>query len=154
MGMQRFYYKESEDGELHDGVFYKIDNKRFKGNFSLIQEDGMFFLARCGLTGSDFRVLFVILANLEYGNLCYITQAYIAEVLNVKQPHVNTSIKKLTEKAILFKEDTKRGKCLRVNFAIVSKGRYSDKEFDQMYLRDSLALELANNIETDLPVLR
>jgi predicted transcriptional regulator len=53
------------------------------------------------LTGQDFRVLFFILANMEYENLFQMSQAYIGEKLGIQQPHIAKSIKKLIEKDLI-----------------------------------------------------
>lgn len=55
-----------------------------------------------GLTGSDFRVLHTLMANVDYENKINMTQANVGEALGMSRAHVNKAFKKL-EKAEVIK---------------------------------------------------
>ena len=62
-----------------------------------------------GLTGQDWRVLAVCLAEMQFENILDISQTEIVNLLQVKQQNVSQSIKKLIALGCLRIED-KRGK--------------------------------------------
>ena len=58
------------------------------------------------LSNTDFRVLMSIIGHLEYNNVVNISQKDLGEQLNIKQPNIAKSIKKLIDKGYLQVVDT------------------------------------------------
>jgi DNA-binding MarR family transcriptional regulator len=54
------------------------------------------------LTLTDIRVLNGLLCHLDYGNIISITQTQLANELEIKQPNIATSIKKLIKKEYIL----------------------------------------------------
>ena len=84
-----------------------------------IQQDGFYTMFSFGseriaqiegLNGTDYRVLFQLLSHLEFENWINITQATIAEELQIKKSNISTSIKKLVEKEIIEKQKDSKDK--------------------------------------------
>jgi DNA-binding MarR family transcriptional regulator len=100
---------DQDTGEvfLHLAVAFK---KRYPKQ---VQEDGFMTMFKIGwdylstiddLTGRDFRVLMALLSSINFKNWISISQQTIAEKLNLKQPDVAKSLKKLLEYQILERQ--------------------------------------------------
>ena len=57
----------------------------------------MMMLAQSNLTGNDMKVMWAMLARLDYENLIQVNQAEVAEQVGMNRHNVNRSIKKLIE---------------------------------------------------------
>ena len=53
----------------------------------------MMMLAQSNLTGNDMKVMWAMLARLDYENLIQVNQAEVAEQVGMNRHHVNRSIK-------------------------------------------------------------
>lgn len=80
-------------------------------------------LAKSNLTGTELKVLLFIFARLDYDNFVQITQKNIADLLNIKRPHVSTAISKLVKMKILEKEKVGTSNFYRLNAEIAWKGK-------------------------------
>ena len=92
-----------DTGEIVEGYIAVLQPKRRNGfdrHFSMNQ-DALDILAR-ELEGSDFKVLFKLLAVLDYENLIQVSQVEIAKSLGMRPPHVNRSIKHLVSLGCLL----------------------------------------------------
>ena len=59
-------------------------------------QEAMMMLAQSNLTGNDMKVMWAMLARLDYENLIQVNQASIEQV-GMNRHNVNRSIKKLIE---------------------------------------------------------
>jgi len=123
-------------GEI-EKVLVKINPKsKFKEGFCMSWEDGFMKLAKMGLTASEYSILLIIIAQMEYENVCYVTQSYLSKETGIPQPHISRHINKMVKLRILSKESTKQGRAIRVSSLFVWKGN-KDKAFKEAFLRDS-----------------
>lgn len=95
---------------------------KFKESFCRTWEDGLMLLTKMGLTASQYTILFVIIANMEYENYSYVTQSFISKETGIAQPNVSKNINDMVKLGLLFKENTKRGKAIKVSSVIAWKG--------------------------------
>jgi DNA-binding MarR family transcriptional regulator len=80
---------------------HKFDN----GNFiTLFQEAVLKFSMNENLSRTEMRVLFYLIGTAGIGGSINITNAYIAKDLNIKIPHISTSINSLVGKNIIIKK--------------------------------------------------
>ena len=54
------------------------------------------------LTGNDMKVMWAMLARLDYENLIQVNQSEVAEQVGMNRHHVNRSIKKLIELGVVL----------------------------------------------------
>ena len=64
--------------------------------------EAMMMLAQSNLTGNDMKVMWAMLARLDYENLIQVNQAEVAEQVGMNRHHVNRSIKKLIELGVVL----------------------------------------------------
>lgn len=100
MGRKRVLQIDSKTGEVLDGVVAvvrpKVKNGFTEGWYAMAHGIGKVF-AHSGLDGADFKVLFLLLDNLDFENRLLINQAAIARELGMHRQHVQRSIKQLVE---------------------------------------------------------
>ena len=65
-------------------------------------KEAMMMLAQSNLTGNDMKVMWAMLARLDYENLIQVNQAEVAEQVGMNRHHVNRSIKKLIELGVVL----------------------------------------------------
>jgi hypothetical protein len=125
---------------ISETVLVNINPKlKFKESFCRAWEDGFMILTKMGLTACQYTILLIIIAQMEYENFCYVTQSFISEETGIAQPNVSKNINVMVKAGLLFKENTKRGKSIRVSSVIAWKGN-KDKAFKEAFARDSEAL--------------
>jgi hypothetical protein len=123
-----------ETGEIHDDLLVAFPKKRrLEGHFVMATQDGFLRLAKeADLTGQDYKVLFVYLANLDFENFLQISQSYIATDLGMRKQHVSDSTKRLIEKGILIKGlKVGRHQTYRLNAFYGWKGKADKKYWDE-----------------------
>ena len=107
---------DHQTGEVVEGfVAYVVQ----KGWMAMAQE-AMMMLAQSNLTGNDMKVMWAMLARLDYENLIQVNQAEVAEQVGMNRHHVNRSIKKLIELGVVLegvKIGISRSYRLNPNFA-------------------------------------
>ena len=59
-------------------------------------------LAQSNLTGNDMKVMWAMLARLDYENLIQVNQAEVSEQVGMNRHNVNRSIKKLIELGVIL----------------------------------------------------
>ena len=81
-------------------------------------------LAQSNLTGNDMKVMWAMLARLDYENLIQVNQAEVAEQVGMNRHHVNRSIKKLIELGVVL-EGVKIGisRSLELNLTLGGKAQ-------------------------------
>ena len=65
-------------------------------------QEAMMMLAQSNLTGNDMKVMWAMLARLDYENLIQVNQAEVAEQVGMNRHNVNRSIKKLIELGVIL----------------------------------------------------
>ena len=86
---------DHQTGEVVEGfVAYQ------KGWMAMAQE-AMMMLAQSNLTGNDMKVMWAMLARLDYENLIQVNQAEVSEQVGMNRHNVNRSIKKLIELGVI-----------------------------------------------------
>ena len=73
-------------------------SERMDGNGS----EAMMMLAQSNLTGNDMKVMWAMLARLDYENLIQVNQAEVSEQVGMNRHNVNRSIKKLIELGVIL----------------------------------------------------
>ena len=63
--------------------------------------EAMMMLAQSNLTGNDMKVMWAMLARLDYENLIQVNQAEVSEQVGMNRHNVNRSIKKLIELGVI-----------------------------------------------------
>jgi Firmicute plasmid replication protein (RepL) len=124
----------SESGK--DIAVYINPKSKFKDGFCLSWSEGLMMLSDMSLTSSQYRILLILIAEIEFENYCYINQSYITERTGISQPNVSKNISVLIKRHLIFRENTKRGKAFRVNSRIAWKGSKT-KAFSIAFEKDS-----------------
>ena len=95
---------DHQTGEVVEGFVAYVVPKR-KTDF---RKDGwqwlrnQMMLAQSNLTGNDMKVMWAMLARLDYENLIQVNQAEVAEQVGMNRHNVNRSIKKLIELGVVL----------------------------------------------------
>ena len=95
---------DHQTGEVVEGFVAYVVPKR-KTDF---RKDGwqwlktMMMLAQSNLTGNDMKVMWAMLARLDYENLIQVNQAEVSEQVGMNRHNVNRSIKKLIELGVIL----------------------------------------------------
>lgn len=99
--------------EDHQFLGLIIPRKKLKEDYLRLFQDQLIGLAmESDFTGTDFRVLLVILGCLDYDNCLKTSMADIARLTGWKSQNISRSLKKLVNKEIFLKY----GACGRVNY--------------------------------------
>lgn len=113
-----------ETGEILDGVLVYVPRKRkspFERHFTMNQ-DALKILAK-ELNHEQFKVLMMLLADLDYENYIQITQQDIADSLGMKKSNVSRAVKGLINlKIVLEGPKVGRSKTYRLNEQFGWKG--------------------------------
>jgi len=100
MTQGRYQQLDTETGEIIDGYNAVIMPKRRNGfgkRWLAVNQDPLKIFATSGLKGDDFRVLFLMLYELDFENYVVTPQVDIAETLGLRPQHVSRAIKKLKD---------------------------------------------------------
>lgn len=129
--------EDEEYAGISKDVLIRINPKsKFKDSFCLTWGQGCMILAKIGLSAAQHNILLILIAEMEYENFCYVSQSFISKELGISQPNVSKNIKILADHNLIFRENTKRGKAVRVNCRIAWKGNKS-KSFNIAFAKDS-----------------
>lgn len=117
----------NDHGEIVGGFVAVIRPKQksaFQRHFTMNQ-DALRILAK-ELTGEQFKVLMLMLADLDYENFIQIAQADIAETLEMQKTHVSRAVRALLEVGVIFEgPKVGRSKTYRLNEQFGWKGTVS-----------------------------
>ncbi|WP_412057922.1 hypothetical protein [Bartonella sp. DGB2] len=82
-----------------DFIAYVVPKRKneFGKNWFAISQNAAFLFSKSNLTGSDFRVLMCLFAQLDFENLLIVNQAEIARELDIKPQNIQRSIKQLID---------------------------------------------------------
>lgn len=101
---------------------YPKDLKTFKGFMFMFDK-----LAKDKELGLyDIRILSYFIANVGFENYVNIPQQKVADDLDIKQPDVSKSLKKLQNKNIITKEKVGRNNFYRVNPELIWRGKTAE----------------------------
>ncbi len=113
-----------ETGEILDGVLVWVPKKRkspFERHFTMNQ-DALKILAK-ELNHEQFKVLMMLLADLDYENYIQVTQQDIADSLEMKKSNVSRAVKGLIDLRIVLEgPKVGRSKTYRLNEQFGWKG--------------------------------
>ena len=96
---------DQQTGEVIEGfVAYVVPKRKngFQKGWMAMAQEAMMMLAQSNLTGNDMKVMWAMLARLDYENLIQVNQAEVAEQVGMNRHHVNRSIKKLIELGVVL----------------------------------------------------
>ena len=96
---------DHQTGEVVEGfVAYVVPKRKngFQKGWMAMAQEAMMMLAQSNLTGNDMKVMWAMLARLDYENLIQVNQAEVAEQVGMNRHHVNRSIKKLIELGVVL----------------------------------------------------
>ena len=114
---------DHQTGEVVEGfVAYVVPKRKngFQKGWMAMAQEAMMMLAQSNLTGNDMKVMWAMLARLDYENLIQVNQVEVAEQVGMNRHHVNRSIKKLIELGVVLegvKIGISRSYRLNPNFA-------------------------------------
>jgi hypothetical protein len=107
-------------GDVKDGVFVYCSKKKHslfsKEGFMMLSQLRAFSLATSDLHEAEFRVLLLLVSELDMDNLIAINQSELASIIGMKRPNFSRAVKKLVAEGILL-EGAKLGqhKSYRLN---------------------------------------
>lgn len=114
----------NDHGEIVGGFVAVIRPKQksaFQRHFTMNQ-DALRILAK-ELTGEQFKVLMLMLADLDYENFIQIAQADIAQTLGMQKTHVSRAVRALLDVGVIFEgPKVGRSKTYRLNEQFGWKG--------------------------------
>ena len=96
---------DHQTGEVVEGfVAYVVPKRKngFQKGWMAMAQEAMMILAQSNLTGNDMKVMWAMLARLDYENLIQVNQAEVAEQVGMNRHNVNRSIKKLIELGVVL----------------------------------------------------
>ena len=96
---------DHQTGEVVEGfVAYVVPKRKngFQKGWMAMAQEAMMMLAQSNLTGNDMKVMWAMLARLDYENLIQVNQAEVAEQVGMNRHNVNRSIKKLIELGVVL----------------------------------------------------
>ncbi len=123
-----------DTGEISEDLLIASPKKRrLNGDFVMATQDGFLRLARDpDISGEDYRVLMIYLANLDFENFLQISQSYIATDLGMKKQNVSRATNRLIEKGILIKGlKVGRHQTYRLNAFYGWKGKADKKYWEE-----------------------
>ena len=124
---------DHQTGEVVEGfVAYVVPKRKNgfqKGWMAMAQE--MMMLAQSNLTGNDMKVMWAMLARLDYENLIQVNQAEVSEQVGMNRHNVNRSIKKLIELGVIL-EGVKIGISRSYELNLTSGGKAQPKAIGRL----------------------
>ena len=119
---------DHQTGEVVEGFVAYVVPKR-KNGFQkgwMAMAQAMMMLAQSNLTGNDMKVMWAMLARLDYENLIQVNQAEVSEQVGMNRHNVNRSIKKLIELGVIL-GGVKIGISRSYRLNLTSGGRLSQR---------------------------
>lgn len=133
---------DPKTGQIEGEIPVLVHQKaHLRDDWMFAHKKGYLRLAKEGLRGTDFEVLMVYFALLNFDNYIQLSQQDIADYLGIAKQSVHRSTKKLIEKKILLEgERVGRNKTYILNAFFGWKGSISQKYY-KSYERDSQIIE-------------
>ena len=120
---------DHQTGEVVEGfVAYVVPKRKngFQKGWMAMAQEAMMMLAQSNLTGNDMKVMWAMLARLDYENLIQVNQAEVSEQVGMNRHNVNRSIKKLIELGVIL-EGVKIGISRSYRLNLTSGGKAQPK---------------------------
>lgn len=103
----RIIQTDAETGEVLGnavvGVIYRREQNCFGKGWVAMAQDALKILATADIGDQARRVLFMVLAKIDFENYILLNQAEIAKDLRMDKAHVSRSVKKLEELGVLLR---------------------------------------------------
>jgi predicted transcriptional regulator len=128
----------TKTGEVKDGYFVYVAHSKVKlrnVRWMMTFQDSLELIATDeDMTGQSFRVLMILMSNLEFDNYITIKQNLVAEKLKMNKSVVSRSIKLLVDKSIILKvkEGTTTGYKLNPTYGWKGKIENMEKTKEQI----------------------
>lgn len=130
-------YKKIEGDTEEKEVWYAVPvRSKLRKGFSLIMDEGLILLAQFDLTKHEYRLILFLISQIDFSNCCYITQSFMGQELSIAQSNISKTLKALESRGLIFRENTNRGKSIRINSVIAWRGK-TDREYTDRFLSDS-----------------
>ena len=138
--MKRVGSVDLDTGELLEGavvgMFFPKRQNGFGKGWVAMSQNAMMELARADLGAQDMRVLFAVLAKLDFENYLLLSIADLAKEIDMQRPNVSSSITKLESLGVLTRgPKAGRSSTFRLNPSFGWKGSASNH---QKALRDRM----------------
>ena len=138
--MKRVGSVDLDTGELLEGavvgMFFPKRQNGFGKGWVAMSQNAMMELARADLGAQDMRVLFAVLAKLDFENYLLLSIADLAKEIEMQRPNVSSSITKLESLGVLTRgPKAGRSSTFRLNPSFGWKGSASNH---QKALRDRM----------------
>ena len=120
---------DHQTGEVVEGfVAYVVPKRKngFQKGWMAMAQEAMMMLAQSNLTGNDMKVMWAMLARLDYENLIQVNQAEVSEQVGMNRHNVNRSIKKLIELGVIL-EGVKTALAALTGLTLTSGGKAQPK---------------------------
>ena len=125
---------DHQTGEVVEGfVAYVVPKRKngFQKGWMAMAQEAMMMLAQSNLTGNDMKVMWAMLARLDYENLIQVNQAEVSEQVGMNRHNVNRSIKKLIELGVIL-EGVKIGISRSYRLNLTSGGKAQPKAIGRL----------------------
>lgn len=103
--MRQVLSVDAETGEVLEGavlgMFFPKRQNGFGKGWVAMSQNAMMELARADLGARDMRVLFAVLAKLDFENYLLLSIADLADEIGMQRPNVSSSITKLEKLGVL-----------------------------------------------------
>ena len=146
-------YYDKHKFEINSDKVYDFGQS---GKFNMFSTFSIEQLANEGLTGTDYRVLLLLMSGVGYktgyismGNNHSMKPEWIAEKLDVHKKTVDIILKKLIDKGIIAIVITEKKKSYFMNPYIQYKGRWISKDLYNMFKDTKWALKAKDEREKE-----
>lgn len=149
--MQRVTHSVMDTGEIMEGavlgMFFPKRQNGFGTGWVAMAQNAMMELARSDLGAQDMRVLFAVLAKLDFENFLLLTIADLAKEIGMQRSHASDSIAKLEKLGVLIRgPKAGRSSTFRLNPSFGWKGSASNH---QKALRDRMKAAGLSVVQVD-----
>lgn len=129
-------------GEVHK-IYQESSKYKLFENFFTINQEVLLYCSRQKFSGTDFRILMVLLGTMEKYNSCKITQTGLVNYLKIPKQSVSRSLKKLKEKKLIIVEKndfSEKENVVRMNMQFIInrdfaiKTSYKEEEYNKWHL--------------------
>ena len=125
---------DHQTGEVVEGfVAYVVPKRKngFQKGWMAMAQEAMMMLSQSNLTGNDMKVMWAMLARLDYENLIQVNQAEVSEQVGMNRHNVNRSIKKLIELGVIQRA-SKSALAALTGFCLTSGGKAQPKAIGRL----------------------
>ena len=126
---------DHQTGEVVEGfVAYVVPKRKngFQKGWMAMAQEAMMMLAQSNLTGNDMKVMWAMLARLDYENLIQVNQAEVSEQVGMNRHNVNRSIKKLIELGVILEGASKSALAALTGLTLTSGGKAQPKAIGRL----------------------